>query len=307
MSAGFRSHGVTFRRVTVRDTTHLAMYVANCATDVLVEDCVVYQTGLAEFRQGDGDVGAGYVVGDEVAEGKDANRPHSENVTLRRCVAVNCSGALQVRNGTKVKNGLLDGYDTRIQNLTVERCTFVGGSHAAGVGAGENDQGAKVRGVVRDCVMAFDVLQPGGEQARVTAPGVALAGNVWTAAVPAGLPASNRAVRAAALVAPFATIDSALGLNLNNYRPVAGGPLDGAGKGALEPLPVEPPPVVDPPPDPEPEPEPEPVDWDALIERAATVGVQLATVGAALADAREQVAVGSLRTYAPPTTENESR
>jgi hypothetical protein len=52
--------------------------------------------------------------------------------------------------------------------------------------------------------------------------------------------------------------------------------------------------VVDPPPDPEPEPEPEPVDWDALIERAATVGVQLATVGAALADAREQVAVASL-------------
>jgi len=92
IAAGFRSHGVVFRRVTVRDTTHLAMYVANCATDVLVEDCVVYQTGLAEFRQGDGDVGAGYVVGDEVAEGKDANRPHSENVTLRRCVVARLSG-----------------------------------------------------------------------------------------------------------------------------------------------------------------------------------------------------------------------
>ena len=290
IAAGFRSTGVVFRRVTVRDTTHLAMYVANCATDVLVEDCVVYQTGLAEFRQGDGDVGAGYVVGDEVAEGKDANRPHSENVTLRRCVAVNCSGALQVRNGTKVKNGLLDGYDTRIQNLTVERCTFVGGSHAAGVGAGENDQGAKVRGVVRDCVMAFDVLQPGGVQAKVTAPGVRLEGNFWTAGVPAGLPASNQALRSAALVAPLATV--ADGFSIDNYRPVAGGPLDGAGIGALEPLPVEPPPVVDPPPDPEPE--PEPVDWDALFERAAAVGVQLATIGAALADAREQVAVASL-------------
>ena len=290
IAAGFRSHGVVFRRVTVRDTTHLAMYVANCATDVLVEDCVVYQTGLAEFRQGDGDVGAGYVVGDEVAEGKDANRPHSENVTLRRCVAVNCSGALQVRNGTKVKNGLLDGYDTRIQNLTVERCTFVGGSHAAGVGAGENDQGAKVRGVVRDCVMAFDVLQPGGEQARVTAPGVALAGNVWTAAVPAGLPASNRAVRAAALVAPFATV--ADGFSIDNYRPVAGGPLDGAGIGALEPLPVEPP--VDPPPDPEPA-----VDWAALRTLAAEATAEVVTASQALDAAVrvQQVLENRIREY----------
>ena len=299
IAAGFRSTGVVFRRVTVRDTTHLAMYVANCATDVLVEDCVVYQTGAAEFRQHDGDVGAGFVVGDEVAEGKDDNRPHSENVTLRRCVAVNCVQALQVRNGTKVKNGLLDGYDTRIQNLLVERCTFVGGPEArAGIGAGENDQGAKVRGTIVSCVMAFDMMQPGGEQERVEPPGIVLAGNVWTAAVPAGLPASNRAVRAAALVAPFATIDSALGLNLNNYRPVAGGPLDGAGKGALEPLPVEPPPVVDPPPDPPPDPEPA-VDWAALRTLAAEATAEVVTASQALDAAVrvQQVLENRIREY----------
>ena len=295
IAAGFRSTGVVFRRVTVRDTTHLAMYVANCATDVLVEDCVVYQTGLAEFRQGDGDVGAGYVVGDEVAEGKDANRPHSENVTLRRCVAVNCSGALQVRNGTKVKNGLLDGYDTRIQNLTVERCTFVGGSHAAGVGAGENDQGAKVRGVVRDCVMAFDVLQPGGVQAKVTAPGVRLEGNFWTAGVPAGLPASNQALRSAALVAPFATIDGDLGLNLNNYRPRAGGPLDGAGVGALDALPGTPP---EEPPE-EPEPPLEKPDWAALrtLAAEATAEVVTASMAADRATRALQVLDNRIREY----------
>ena len=291
IAAGFRSHGVVFRRVTVRDTTHLAMYVANCATDVLVEDCVVYQTGAAEFRQHDGDVGAGFVVGDEVAEGKDDNRPHSENVTLRRCVAVNCVQALQVRNGTKVKNGLLDGYDTRIQNLLVERCTFVGGPEArAGIGAGENDQGAKVRGTIVSCVMAFDMMQPGGEQERVEPPGIVLAGNFWTAAVPAGLPASNRAVRSAALVAPLATV--ADGFSIDNYRPVAGGPLDGAGIGALEPLPVEPP--VDPPPDPEPA-----VDWAALRTLAAEATAEVVTASQALDAAVrvQQVLENRIREY----------
>jgi hypothetical protein len=159
IAAGFRSNGVMFRRVTVCDTTHLAMYVANCATNVLVEECIVYQSGVDEFRQSDGDVGAGFVIGDEVAEGRDDNRPRSENVTMRRCVAVNCVQALQVRNGTKVKGGLLDGYDTRIQNLVVERCTFVGGPNTrVGIGAGENDQGAKVKGVIRDCVMDARVV-----------------------------------------------------------------------------------------------------------------------------------------------------
>ncbi len=240
IAADTRSARVTFRRVTVRNTVHLAMYVANSATDVLVEDCVVYQSGADEWRQNDGGVGAGFVIGDEVAEGKDRNRPHSENVTMRRCVAVNCSGALQVRNGTRVKNGLLDGYDTRIQNLLVEHCTFVGGPNARwGVTAGENDRGATVRGVIRNCVMVFDLMAPDDEQVRVVPPGLALEGNVWTAGVPAGLPASNWAGRATALVAPFATLADG-GFSIDNYRPVAGGPLDGAGVGALE---VKPPSV----------------------------------------------------------------
>ena len=284
LTAGSRSRGVVFRRVTVRDTRHLLVYAANRARDVLVEDVVVYQTGAAEWRQGDGDVGAGFVIGDEESGSKDDRWPFSENVTLRRCVAVNAGIALHVRNGTKTgSGGGMDGYNTRIQNLLIERCTFVGGPDArAGVVVVENDQGAAVAGVVRDCVMAFDVLA--GEQLRNAARGIVLAGNVWTAGVPAGLPASNWAGRATALVAPFATIDGDLGLNLNNYRPRAGGPLDGAGVGALEPLPVEPP--VDPPP-PEPSPTPAGPDWDALRVLAVTAAQQLVSARANVTEAQK--------------------
>ena len=95
--------------------------------------------------------------------------------------------------------------------------------------------------------------------------------------MPAGLPASNQALRPSALVAPLATV--ADGFSIDNYRPVAGGPLDGAGIGALEPLPVEPPPVVDPPPDPEPEPA---VDWAALRALAAEATAEMVTASMAV-------------------------
>jgi hypothetical protein len=127
-------------------------------------------------------------------------------------------------------------------------------------------------------------------QAKVTAPGVRLEGNFWTAGVPAGLPASNQALRSAALVAPLATV--ADGFSIDNYRPVAGGPLDGAGIGALEPLPVEPP--VDPPPDPEPA-----VDWAALRTLAAEATAEVVTASQALDAAVrvQQVLENRIREY----------
>jgi hypothetical protein len=96
MAAGIQSIGIIFRRVTIHTTMHLAVYASNRAQDVLLEDCVFYQTGDPEYRQGDGDVGAGIVIGDETRpDDKDDNWRHAENVTIRRCLAVNCGHAIQ--------------------------------------------------------------------------------------------------------------------------------------------------------------------------------------------------------------------
>lgn len=269
IAAGSRSRNVTFRRVTVANTVHLGMYVANRARDVLVEDCVIYQDGSR--RQGDGDVGAGFVVGDEESGEKDDKWQHSENVTMRRCLAVNCGIAFQLRNGTKAGNkpGALDGYNTKIQNLTVERCTFVTGPDSKlGVTIGENDQGAKVRGVFRNNLFVFDTMRtPDAQRLRHMAAGVKFSGNVWTPSRPDPLPDDYNG-DAAGLVAPWVGLSD--GFNLDNYRPVSGGPLAGAGIGALDVAGTEPPP--DPDPDPEPEPEPEPVpDWRDLLDERGRV------------------------------------
>ena len=294
MAAGTRSRNLVFRRVTVARMTHLLVYASNRAQDVLLEDCVFYQMDDdEEFRQGDGDIGGGIVVGDEVAP-RSLKWQHAENVTVRRCIVINAGSGFWLRNQVKTVGGNPDGYETTIQNLLVENCTFIAGSNTKnGVDIRENERpgGVKVRGVFRNNLFVFDRLPAGAGALKSNAPGVSFEDNGWSDAVPAGARGEgNIGIDAReALVAPFATVAD---FNIDNYRPVAGGPLDGAGIGALEPLPVEPPPVVDPPPDPEPE--PEPVDWDALFERAAAVGVQLATIGAALADAREQVAVASL-------------
>lgn len=287
IDASSRSSGVVFRRVTVRDTTHLAMYV-NRAQNVLIEECALYQRGLAEFRQGDGDVGAGLVIGDEESGDKDNKWQHSEDVTIRGCLVVNTGVLFTVRNNRKTgSTGKADGYNTTIRNLTVRRCTFVAGPDTrAGVSIDENPwSDGNVAGQLEANVFIVDGLAA-ADVVRCNATGVVFDGN-GLSVMPPRLAAANIHIDAAALVAPFATL--ADGLNINNYRPRAGNVLAHAGVGALEPLPVEPPPPVDPPPPVEP-----PVDWDGLIEHAAALGVQLATATTALADAHEQVAVASL-------------
>lgn len=259
---GSRSDGCTARRVEVHTTAHLCFYVANRACNVLMEDCVAWQPAASEFRQRDGEPGACYVVGDEESGAKDNKWQHSENVIMRRCVAVNGSSLFQLRNGMKPGKlpGEHDGYNTRIQNLRAENCSFVSGPDTKlGVNIGENDLGARVGGEFVGNLFVLDQMRgdgPAVHRFKVEAKGIEFAGNAWTV-LPAGLPASNVSVAATALVAPWATVPAA-GLVLDNYRPVAGGQLDGAGYGALDVLPVEPPPPPPPDPDPEPPPDPEP-------------------------------------------------
>ena len=189
MAAGSRSKGLTFRRVTIRDTRHLLMYVANRAQDVLVEDCVLYQCGLDEFRQGDGDVGGGLIVGDEESGGKDDGWQHSENVTVRRCLVVNAGSMFGIRNNRKVgSTGAADGYNTTIRNLRVERCTFVTGPDSKiGVAIDDNPWGeGRIAGVFEANVFVTDRMGDGGRPFRVDAPGVTFTGNAFSV-MPQGL------------------------------------------------------------------------------------------------------------------------
>ncbi len=235
IAAGTRSRGITFRRITVRNTAHLAMYI-NRAQDVLIEGCVLYQEGLDSHRQTDGDVGDGIILGDEDAGAVNDSWQHAENVTVRGCLVVNNGGLFEMRNKTRPgdKPGTEVGYNTRIQNLVVEDCTFVSGPETkVPVVIRENNEGARVKGVFRRNVFVTNVTR--GDDGRVLvsdAPGVRFEDNAWTTSVPAGLPASNRQVPVTALAAPLARLGEGQ-FDIDCYRPVAGGPLDGAGVGAL--------------------------------------------------------------------------
>lgn len=285
IAAGSRSIGVTFRRVTVRDTKHLLMYVANRAQDVLVEDCVLYQRGLPEFTQGDGDVGAGMVIGDEESGSKDDNWQHSEGVTIRRCLVVNAGGMFGLRNNAKPGKGGDDGYNTNIKNLTVTRCTFVTGPLSKnGISISDNEYGAgKVAGKFEANVFVFDRTRPGAETFRSNAPGVQFTGNAFTV-MPPGLAAANVHMAAGMLLNPLADVGD--GLEIDNYRPRAGNALALGNIGALAPI-DGPTPPDEPPPDEEPGEGP---DWLALAERLDALEEQLAVASLAQSAALNEVA-----------------
>ncbi|MBX7251629.1 MAG: right-handed parallel beta-helix repeat-containing protein, partial [Candidatus Promineofilum sp.] len=189
----------------VEDTAHLGAYVSNRARRVHFANCIIVQRGLDEWQQGDGDVGGGFVVGDEVGGDKTANWPHGDDIVIENCIAINTTG-IGVRNRKKVLNGRDDGYDTRPERLVVQNCTFIAGPNSSsGVSVLENQHGGHVRGTFRNNLFVFDRLPIGAKALANTAAGVTFVDNVWTAGVPAGLPASNRAASVMALVAPFAT------------------------------------------------------------------------------------------------------
>lgn len=289
-AAGVGTIGFTMRRCVIDTTMHLMTYAANRARDVLIEDCVLYQTGDPVYRQPDGQVGGGFVIGDETRwDDKDDKWQHSENVTLRRCVVVNGGGLLAVRNNVKdVGKGDPDGYETQIQNLLVERCTFIGGPDTrGGILLDENTIGPRVKGRFSE-----NVIYVAGVAApfRYETPGVIFSGNAWVGLPGDKLPSGDYLVGADALADPTAAIEQAAGaaLNLDNYRPVAGGPLVVDGRalaGALE---------ASTPPPPPPPPPPAGPDYTGLIEQAAAVGAELAAIGAAVNEADEQAAVAAL-------------
>ena len=275
-------------RGCVIDTTmHLLNYAANRARDVLIEDCIFYQTGDPEYRQPDGQVGGGIVVGDETRwDEKDDKWQHSENVTIRRCLIVNAGVLFSVRNNAKdVGKGDPDGYETPIQNLTIERCTFVAGPDTRGGLYIEDNPvkgGQKIAGDFKNNVFILDAA--GVEGLRSRAAGLRWQGNYWSGVPSGDVPPGDTAVQADVLIYPAAALVAKAGapLNLDDYRPRPGGPLvvDGrAVAGALEPVGGEPEHPPPPPPPPPP----------LLMERAAAVAEQLAVVHMAVEAALDEL------------------
>jgi len=291
MAAGVETRGMTIRGCTIADTMHLAVYAANRAQDVLVEGCVIYHTGDPEYRQGDGDVGTGIVVGDETRpDKKDDAWQHAENVEVRGCLVVGSGVLFGVRNNLKAVAGApagqYDGYETRIQNLYVHHNTFVAGPYTqTGIGLTENPLGHEVCGRFENNVIVLDELPAGADALKHSAKGVQFGGNAWSCLPAAQLPDGDRAVSAAALVAPLTALPNRAAFNLDNYRPVAGGALAGAGVGALDALPVTPP--------------EEPPDWDALraLAAEATAEVVTASMAADRATRALQVLENRIREY----------
>ena len=300
LADGTEVMGLTIRGCVIHSFMHLLIYASNRARNVKIENCVLYQTGDPDFLQGDGQVGVGFVIGNELSgDAKDRGRQRAENVVIEDCLVVNTTG-VGIRNN--LKDGGQDGYHTDIQNLQVRRCTFVGGEYSRyGISTVENPRKPPtVKGVFEKNLFVFDGIEDEAKAWNVNTPDVVFRNNAFTTAVPKRAQGNgNVVVPISALVNPLARVTGTATentFNLDNYRPAAGGLLDGAGYGALEAIPTAPPPP-DPPEEPEPpeeEPAPE-ADWDALLERAAAVGVQLETQAEALAAGRLEL--GRLEAY----------
>ena len=277
------------KRVRVYDNAHLCFYFNRC-TDSEYEECEAFLTGFAPRLVGGDTWPAGFVFGDEVSA-RANTFPHSRGNKIRRCVVVNAGTLLSVRNNAKS-----DGYDTCLDAETViERNTFIAGPCTrAGLDIKENLQGRPHEAaVIRENVIDVRHGQTGVDIATSSSRAIYWRRNAWSATPPA-LCRGEGDVNGFRLVAPDAPLRNNFpqpehNLSLDNYRPPALSPLIGAGAngrtiGALDAI-SEPPPPPPPPPV---------LNRAALLERAAAVGVQLATLAAAGNAAREQLAIMAL-------------
>lgn len=289
INIGRGSRGCVVRGCVVFDNSHLCLYFNRCV-GCTAEGNILFLTGETRRNAGNQDAWpAGVVFGDEGSENMQTN-PHSAGNTFHGNLVVNAGTLLHVRNNRNNYDTLLDA-ETRITENS-----FIGGPLTrVGLALDPNEAG---RGQHRALISGnvIDMSNAAGDTLARGVAGPRWVANAWSSTAPIGAGTAADVVGDLGLVDPGAALANEFpqpghNLTLANYRPHADSPLvgagpDGASLGALEPLPIEPP--VDPPPPP-----PPPV-WDALIERAAAVGVQLATQADALAAAGEAVGVASL-------------
>ena len=286
---GRGSRRCTVRGCVIFDNSHLGLYLNRCV-DCVAEHNLVFLTGFAARNVGNEGWPAGIVFGDEGSENMQTN-PHSAGNVFRGNVVVNCGTLLHVRNNAH-------NYDTQLDAATrIERNTFVAGPLTTVALQINANQAGRPHGPARVSgnVMDMTGAAAGADTVR-GGDGLAWAANAWTRQPPAQARGAGDVVGPLGLARPDAALtnefpDPGHSLRLDNYRPAPGSPLlDATGAaafGALDPLPAEPPPPDEPP-------IPAPVDWAALIERAAAIGVQLATLADALDTAAQAVGVASL-------------
>ena len=288
-SGGDDGDGCTVRNCIVFDNSHLCLYFNRCV-NCLAEGNLLFLTGFQARNVGGEGWPAGVVFGDEGSENMQTN-PHSRGNRFIGNVVVNCGTLLQVRNNAQ-------NYDTQLDAATrIERNTFVAGPLTTVALQINANQAGRPHGPARVSgnVMDMTGAAAGADTVR-GGDGLAWAANAWTRQPPAQARGAGDVVGPLGLARPDAALtnefpDPGHSLRLDNYRPAPGSPLlDATGAaafGALDPLPAEPPPPDEPP-------IPAPVDWAALIERAAAIGVQLATLADALDTAAQAVGVASL-------------
>jgi hypothetical protein len=270
---------------------HMGLYIIRARGTRLLNNVVYHVTEGDDFRAKDDQAPAGIVIGDEMGSGM-LKHPHSAGSHIEGNLVVNCGVLFHVRSHDQKTLG----YETKLDAATVVRGnTFVAGP-ATRTGIQIAMQPALPHGaaVFENNLFLMENAPAGAEIARTqgaVATALVWRNNGWSQQPPAAFRgAGDVIVPAGALADAGAAVTGTwreTNFDIDNYRPVVDG--HAIGYGALEPLPVEPPPPVDPPPPEEPPEEPEPpleppVDWDGLLALAAEVDAHLATTILAAAD-----------------------
>lgn len=272
LAIGKDSERLHIHHNVIHTTQHWLIGI-NRARECVVEHNIAYQTYDPEYEQADGDQPGGIIFGDEYTGDGDPGKAdrfgHSRGNVVRFNVIVGAGTLLGVRNNNR--------YNTQLDEGTViANNTFVAGAKTQlGINIGRNQFKRPSQGKIRDNVIVFDKAMPGAVLLRCEEPGIVWSGNVWSVA-PAGRP-NDRVVPAWALVnanRPIAGTAAGSSFTLDDYRPVAGGPLHGLNVGALAAGPDGPEPPVEPPPVDE-------VDWVALMALADEATAEVVTANMA--------------------------
>ena len=242
----------------VHSTNHVLLYFNRCQNSVATGN-ILFHIDDGRYAGKQDNYSAGIIIGDEGGPSV-AKWPPSRGNVITGNVVVNAGKLFQIRNNK-------DNYDSQMMDTLVEGNTFVAGPCTErGIDIQANQQGRPHKGsAFRNNVIDFTHARAGADiGSHGQAGGIDFSGNVWSAAPPQSMRGVGDFIGDVGLVDAGAAIERLelpdATLDIDNYRPLAGGAA--VGKGALGVSPVEPP-VEPPPPDPEPEP---PGEWVMLAK-----------------------------------------
>jgi len=220
---------------------HMGLYIIRARGTRLLNNVVYHVTEGDDFRAKDDQAPAGIVIGDEMGSGM-LKHPHSAASHIEGNLVVNCGVLFHVRSHDQKALG----YETKLDAATVVRGnTFVAGPATRTVIQIAMQPGLPHGAAVFENNLILMHNAPAGAEIAKTQGATATAlvwrNNGWSQQPPAAFRgADDVLVPAGALVdagAPVMGTWRGTDFDIDNYRPVAAGPLAQAGLGALEPLP----------------------------------------------------------------------